>query len=203
MHVSPSTLSRVVRRLEDEVGATLFDRDNRSVTLTAEGRVFLTYAEQSLQSWASLQQAMQTPEVDARGSISLFCSVTAVHGVLSPVLAALRQQYPNIELQLHTGDQAEAVERVAEGQMDVAIAVRPPALSKRLNFDVLNYSPLQFIAPSIPCAVRAQVGGVGEVDLRQKPQGWWSAVSLILPGGDVVRVWQVARLQGCGGTPAR
>jgi LysR family positive regulator for ilvC len=201
MHVSPSTLSRVVQRLEEEVGATLFDRDNRSVTLTAEGRVFLSYAEQSLQSWASLQQAMQTPEVEARGSISLFCSVTAVHGVLSPVLAALRQQYPNIELQLHTGDQAEAVERVAEGQMDVAIAVRPPQLSKRLNFDVLTYSPLQFIAPSIPCAVREQVAGVNEAGLSTQSAGWWSALPFILQERGLVRDRSVAWLKGYGVKP--
>lgn len=202
MHVSPSTLSRVVQRLEEQVGASLFDRDNRHVTLTPAGRVFLNYTEQSLQQWASLQQAMQTPEVEARGSISLFCSVTAVHGVLSPVLAALRQQYPAIELQLHTGDQAEAVERVADGQVDVSIAVRPELLPKRLNFDVLTYSPLQFIAPSIHCAVREQVQGVSEADLAQQAKSWWQQLPFILQDRGVVRDRSVAWLKSYGVKPS-
>lgn len=40
MHVSPSTLSRALQRLEEEVNAKLFERDNRSVTLTHAGREF-------------------------------------------------------------------------------------------------------------------------------------------------------------------
>lgn len=40
MHVSPSTLSRTLQRLEDEVGCKLLERDNRSVTLTHAGEAF-------------------------------------------------------------------------------------------------------------------------------------------------------------------
>lgn len=201
MHVSPSTLSRVVQRLEEEVGASLFDRDNRSVRLTSEGQIFLAYAEQSLQQLATLQQQLQTPEVQARGSISLFCSVTAVYGVLSPVLEILRQQYPEIELQLHTGDQAEAVERVADGHIDVAIAIRPEQLSKRLNFDVLTYSPLQFIAPGIHCAVREQMQNVSATNLAKQSKDWWQQLPFILQERGVVRERSVAWLKGYGVKP--
>lgn len=202
MHVSPSTLSRVVQRLEQELGASLFDRDNRSVRLTSAGRSFLAYAEQSLQQWASLQQQLQTPEVQARGSISLFCSVTAVYGVLSPVLETLRQQYPQIELQLQTGDQAEAVERVAEGLVDVAIAIRPPQLSKRLNFDVLTYSPLQFIAPAVRCVVREQLAGITELELARQPADWWSSLPFLLQERGVVRERSLAWLKAYGVKPS-
>lgn len=201
MHVSPSTLSRVVQRLEEEVGASLFDRDNRSVRLTSAGQIFLAYAEQSLQQLATLQQQLQTPEVQARGSISLFCSVTAVYGVLSPVLETLRQQYPEIELQLHTGDQAEAVERVADGHVDVAIAVRPEQLSKRLNFDVLTYSPLQFIAPGIHCAVREQMQNVTAANLAEQSKDWWQQLPFILQERGVVRERSLAWLKGYGVKP--
>ena len=39
-HVSPSTLSRCIQRIEDELGSTLLVRDNRSVTLTVAGNLF-------------------------------------------------------------------------------------------------------------------------------------------------------------------
>ncbi len=44
MAVSPSTLSRAMQRLEQETGCALFERDNRSVVLTAEGRRLLASA---------------------------------------------------------------------------------------------------------------------------------------------------------------
>ncbi|MFT5063829.1 MAG: LysR family positive regulator for ilvC [Gammaproteobacteria bacterium] len=196
LHVSPSTLSRVVQRLEQELGSSLFDRDNRRVKLTPEGEVFLNYAQQNLEQLAILHEKLQKPEVQAKGSISLFCSVTAVYGVLSPVLETLRRQYPEIELQLHTGDQAEAIDRVADGQVDLAIAVRPPNLSKRLAFNLLTYSPLQFIAPSVPCAIRDQFAEVDPSNLQQQPKSWWLQLPFIIQERGVVRDHSIAWLKG-------
>jgi LysR family positive regulator for ilvC len=201
LHVSPSTLSRVVQRLEQELGSSLFDRDNRRVKLTPEGEVFLNYAQKNLEQLAILHEKLQKPEVQAKGSISLFCSVTAVYGVLSPVLETLRRQYPEIELQLHTGDQAEAIDRVADGQVDLAIAVRPPNLSKRLAFNLLTYSPLQFIAPSVPCAIRDQFAEVDPSNLQQQPKSWWLQLPFIIQERGVVRDHSIAWLKGFGIKP--
>jgi LysR family positive regulator for ilvC len=201
LHVSPSTLSRVVQRLEQELGSSLFDRDNRRVKLTPEGDVFLNYAQQNLEQLAILHEKLQKPEVQAKGSISLFCSVTAVYGVLSPVLETLRRQYPEIELQLHTGDQAEAIDRVADGLVDLAIAVRPPNLSKRLAFNLLTYSPLQFIAPSVPCAIRDQFAKVDPSNLQQQPKSWWLQLPFIIQERGVVRDHSIAWLKGFGIKP--
>ena len=50
-HVSPSALSRSIQQLEAEIGVALFDRDNRSVALTHEGKLFLPYAREALAEW--------------------------------------------------------------------------------------------------------------------------------------------------------
>ena len=57
-HISPSALSRTIRRLEDEVGAALFDRNNRSVSLTPAGRLFQEYARDALNDWESIRGAL-------------------------------------------------------------------------------------------------------------------------------------------------
>ena len=49
-YISPSALSRSIKQLEEEVGTDLFERDNRSVALTAEGKIFLDYARDSPRS---------------------------------------------------------------------------------------------------------------------------------------------------------
>ena len=55
LHVSPSTLSRAISRLEESVGAPLFERDNRTVTLTDAGRSCRLFAQDVVSSWQSLQ----------------------------------------------------------------------------------------------------------------------------------------------------
>lgn len=48
MHVSPSTLSRQIQRLEEDLGQALFVRDNRTVTLTEAGEELRVFAQQTL-----------------------------------------------------------------------------------------------------------------------------------------------------------
>ncbi|MBU0537802.1 MAG: LysR family transcriptional regulator, partial [Gammaproteobacteria bacterium] len=58
MHLSASAVSRSVMRLEEQVGVSLFERDNRRVQLTAAGREFLRYAEQAVVNWQSIIQRL-------------------------------------------------------------------------------------------------------------------------------------------------
>ena len=115
MHLSVSAVSRAIQRLEDEAGVALFERDRRSVRLTPAGREFLRYAEQAVLSWRSLSQRLRQQGESLQGEVSLFCSVTAAYSVLSTILETFRQRYPGIDLKLHTGDQADAVDRIADG----------------------------------------------------------------------------------------
>ena len=58
MHVSPSTLSRQIQRLEDDVGHALFLRDNRTVTLTEAGERLRQFAQQTLLQYQQLRHVM-------------------------------------------------------------------------------------------------------------------------------------------------
>jgi len=152
-HMTASALSRAVQRLEEEAGAALFLRDNRSVRLTPAGVEFRRFAADTLARWELFQQVLHAEEESLNGELRLYCSVTASYGVLSALLPPFRSRFPGIELQLHTGDQADATERVATGDDDLAIAARPDQLPRKLSFQTLGFSPLKFIAPVIDCAV--------------------------------------------------
>lgn len=161
-HMTPSAVSRAIQRLEQELGQCLFTRDNRSVQLTHAGEVFKRYALESLAQWDALQQNLCLDAKNLSGELRLYCSVTASYSILSAILPAFRQQYPGIEIKLHTGDQAQAVSRVLAGEEDIAIAAHPGELSKKLNFQTVTYSPLHFIAPSMPCQVSRQIEQQGK-----------------------------------------
>jgi LysR family positive regulator for ilvC len=182
LHLSPSTLSRAVQKLESDVGQRLFERDNRRVSLTTAGRQFLPYAEQSLGQWrAVVEQMRQSGEV-LRGEISLFCSVTAVYSLLAEILEVFRHRHPDIDLKVHTGDQAEALDRVLSRSEDVAITALPESLSGRMVFQPLIDSQLQLIAPTVNCAISEQLNA----SLADDPVSW-ADLPFILPERGVVR----------------
>ena len=146
-HISPSALSRSIKQLEDSVGAPLFLRDNRSVTLTREGQLFREYAGDTLRGWDSLRQSMRDDSDTLRGELSLYCSVTASYSFLYDILNDFRSNHPHIEIKLHTGDAAKAVERVQEAREDIAIGARPDSLPPGVVFQPIARSDLRFIGP--------------------------------------------------------
>lgn len=145
-HVSPSALSRCIQRLEDELGVSLFERNNRNVALTRAGNLFLTYARDSLGQWDAIRNELMEESGELHGEISMYCSVTASYSFLFDILARFRNDHPHVEIKLHTGDPEDAIARVLAGDEDIAIGARPGRLPSGLAFRLIEFSPLVFIA---------------------------------------------------------
>lgn len=171
MHLSPSAISRTIKRMEEEVGQRLLERDKRSVQLTAAGSSLLLYARQQLAQWRGFVDSLRPDYQMLHGEISLYCSVTAAYSLLARLLSDFRSRYPAIELKLHTGDQADAIDRALSGEDDLAIAALPEKISKKLQVQTLAQSPLVFIAPAFNCVVREQI----EVEVPS-----WEQIPLII-----------------------
>lgn len=169
-HISPSAVSRTIRQLETELDTPLFYRDNRRVQLTREGERFRDYARQALADWEAVRLALQDDQRILRGELSLYCSVTASYSFLHDMLSNFRQNFPRIEIKLHTGDPAQAVERVLSGTEEIAIGARPSQLPAGIMFRALARSPLLFIAPaSQPQLAERLSGKAGTETWRDVP----------------------------------
>lgn len=147
-HVSPSTLSRTISQLEAEIDAALFVRDNRSVSMTDAGKTFLVFARETLAQWQAVKLACVEEQGQLKGALNFYCSVTASYSFLYNILANFRQQHPKVEIRLHTGDPALAIERVLSGQEDFSIAARAEIMPKEVRFKRLTFSPLVLIQPT-------------------------------------------------------
>ncbi len=192
-NISPSALSRQIKRLEEEVGATLFVRDNRSVRLSPAGAQLREYASEMIGRLDALCASFEAPRGVLRGEIALYCSVTACYSVLPDIIARLRAAHPAIHLKLQTGDEALAVQRVQEGAADVAVAALPDALPRALAFKTVTRTPLVFVAPDVPCAVAELVAR------RQIP---WSEVPMILSEQGLTRKRVDAWFRAQGASPS-
>ena len=178
-HLAPSSLSRVIRRMEQELGTSLFERDSRKVKLTRAGQAFMVYAEQSCRSWAEFKRSIRGEEVLLRGELSLFCSVTASYSFLDDILGQFRQQYPAIEIKVHTGDSAVTLDRLSAESEDLGIAALPEKVPPQFAVLELSNSPLVFIGPN--------KGALAGNWLKQKGFTRWNETPLILSEKGLVR----------------
>ena len=182
-HLSPSAVSRQIQKLEEHWNCRLFERDNRHVSLTVAGRSALAEVEEILDRWRSLGISMQRDGTELRGEVSIYCSVTASHSLISGMLAQWRRRQPGVELQLHTGDEAHAISRVMRGDEDLAIAAQPKRLAERVSFMPLATTPLVFIAPRTPSPALELLQQAGNRPERMD----WARVPMIVPESGVGR----------------
>jgi LysR family positive regulator for ilvC len=171
-HISTSTLSRVIQRLESSVGCAILHRNNRTVMLTAPGEQLQKYAEQQLEQWQLLQLSLNQKQAQLQGKLHIYCSVTAAYSHLPPLLDRFREQHPLVEIMLTTGDAAEALDQLEKHSVDFAIAAKPENLSNSFHFHHLAEIPLAVIAPTMACSVQ---------QLLQGEQLIWSEIPIILP----------------------
>jgi len=179
-HLSASALSRSIRQLEGELGATLFRRDNRSVALTPQGETFLAFARELLTGWDQVRHTLRAQAGVLQGEVSLYCSVTASYSFLHQLLSRLRRDHPRIEIKLHTGDPEHAMARVQAGQEDIAIGARPDALPAGLAFKPITRSRLVFIG-------QARDPRPKQLSRRRPDPAQWAATPMILPESGLAR----------------
>jgi LysR family positive regulator for ilvC len=177
-HISASALSRAIQRLERDVGWPLFERDRRTVRLTAAGARLVDHARDTLERWEGLNHELRARPNPLHGSIALFASVTACQSFLPGILSGFRERFPDIHIRLETGYAADALEMLEQGAVDVTVAALPDRVPASLIARVLTHTPLVFIAPASPCEVQRLVAR------RPLP---WGEVPIVLPASGLAR----------------
>ena len=99
-HVSQPSLSHQVMKLEDELGARLFNRKGHLVDLTPFGEAFLPKIESVLQQLQDAQTQIREMAKVEKGTVTLGVIPTITPFLLPNVLASFLKQYPMIELKV-------------------------------------------------------------------------------------------------------
>jgi DNA-binding transcriptional LysR family regulator len=116
-----SGLSASIRALEAELGADLFVRSTRRVSLTAAGQALLPEARRTLASARAGRDAVAAVEGLQRGTLAIGISQVLPSRVdLPATIAAFQRSYPAIEVRLSQGGPAEHVAALREGRLDLS-----------------------------------------------------------------------------------
>lgn len=100
--MAPSPLTQTIK-LEKSLGAELFERNTRTVSLTAAGLSFLPHARKIIEEPDLARRAATTETGRFYGRLGFGLSAALNHKTLPPLARALQQRYPELELTLSVG----------------------------------------------------------------------------------------------------
>ncbi|MGE0797569.1 MAG: LysR family transcriptional regulator [Lautropia sp.] len=145
-HVSPSAFSQIISRLEDEVGARLFSRDTRNVSLTAEGEVFAQGARRITAEIRTAMGELSDRVAGRTGQVGLAAAASLCAAFLPSVMATFRASHPNVTVRLHDDVSAGALERVRQGHADLGL-VTSPGDPREFHSTLLFDEPFRLLCP--------------------------------------------------------
>jgi len=143
--LTPSGVSRAIARLEQRVGARLFDRNARRVELTEAGRRLHAEAAPLLTGILEAAESIREDAGRARGKLKANVDPWFARVVLAPRLPEFFAAYPELTLQLRVTNAAE--DMLSDG-VDLAVRFGPPAASAAITRKVLETRVVTVAAPS-------------------------------------------------------
>ncbi|WP_225028799.1 LysR family transcriptional regulator [Xinfangfangia pollutisoli] len=120
LHMTPSTVSKLVARIEERLGVRLVERSTRALTLTAEGQFYYERSRDLLGRIEDTEQQLTQGGAEPEGLVRINSSVSFGTAGIEPLLPAFFQRYPKITLDLSLSD--EVVDLYLE-RADVAFRV--------------------------------------------------------------------------------
>jgi DNA-binding transcriptional LysR family regulator len=146
LHLAQQSLSQQIQALERGLGVRLFDRDTRGTRLTAAGQVFLAEARSVLARLDSAVVVVQRADRGEIGRLNLAFLTSTTNYMLPPVVRAMRERFPDLELTTYDVPIDELVAGLRTGRFDAAFT-RPP-LVPDLETRVLAVEPVCVVLPA-------------------------------------------------------
>jgi LysR family transcriptional regulator, low CO2-responsive transcriptional regulator len=159
-------ISSQIRSLEEEVGAKLLDRSGGKVSLTASGKLFLKFADESLDARKATITAIAETERVPRGEILVGANEGTCLHILPEVFAQFKKQYPDVSVSIKRADYAKVLESVIDNSVDFGV-VSLPVNDNRLTAVLIHKDELIVIVP--PRHPLAKLKAASAEDIAQYP----------------------------------
>ncbi|GAB4256748.1 MAG: LysR substrate-binding domain-containing protein [Thermoleophilia bacterium] len=172
LHVSQPALSYQIKRLENEVGARLFHRQTRRVSLTSDGKAFLPLAQDVLRKADEALRVMDERLGVERGEVSLGTIPSVGVQIIPHILSTFRRNFPGIEVRVAEAGSVDLAAKVTAGELDLAIVSSAPPNHQSLEITPLITEELLLVLPA-----GHELAEHSSVDLRRLADYEW-----VLPG---------------------
>jgi len=156
--VTQPSLSQQIRKLENELGVTLFDRSSRGAVATEAGRALLPRAQRILAEVRETFAGVKEDVEAGRGPLSVGAIPTIAPYLMPPVLSRFLNEHPDCELTVHEDLTERLIEAVVDHELDAAV-MSTPVDHPALHVEVIGREPLLVVAPAgspLPSRLRVE-----------------------------------------------
>ncbi len=147
VNMTQPTATKLIQDLEATVGFALFERSRRGMRPTAYGDVMIRHARLMQMEIIRTRAELDSLSKGTSGTIKIGAVISAIPFLLAKAVAALKQQYPGLQVSVDVNTSDVLVPALLNGQLDVLLA-RPLVLSDRSEFDYIELidEPLKVVA---------------------------------------------------------
>ena len=121
LHISQPAISQSIKKLEDQLGGTLFLRSNKGMELTEEGKMFYEYVKGALELIGNAENEFTSFKDLSKGEIKVGCSTTLTKLILMDALENFHKDYPNININIVNGLTSNLINDLKLGKLDFVI----------------------------------------------------------------------------------
>lgn len=121
LHISQPAISQSIKKLEDQLGGTLFLRSNKGMELTEEGKMFYEYVKGALELIGNAENEFTSFKDLSKGEIKVGCSTTLTKLILMDALENFHKDYSNININIVNGLTSNLINDLKLGKLDFVI----------------------------------------------------------------------------------
>lgn len=131
-------ISIAIKKLEDEIGAPLFDRSRKDVTLTDAGRVLYEYAQKIINLRGQAVSAIEELRQLHSGKVSIGANESTSLYFLPRIILAFRERYPNIKVEVFRSSSERLPQDIKDRNLDFGIVSFEPTDGEVESFPIME-----------------------------------------------------------------
>ena len=144
LHVAQPPISRQLALLEDELGVTLFLRNNKGIVLTEAGRCIYQQSQQMFQSLRAMADSVRDISAGVRGYLKVGIIYSNVQ-IATSLLKEYHKRFPQVELYVRMGSPGDLLEDLEQGELHVLFLRSRSERTYGLQELVLGEDPLELV----------------------------------------------------------
>ena len=121
LHISQPAISQAIKKLEDQLGGTLFLRSNKGMELTSEGEMFFDYVKGALELINNAENEFTSFKDLSKGEIKIGASTTLTKIILMDAVKSFYKDYPNININITNDLTSNLIIDLEKGKLDFVI----------------------------------------------------------------------------------
>lgn len=145
LHISQPAISQSIKKLEDQLGGTLFLRSNKGMELTEEGKMFYEYVKGALELINNAENEFTSFKDLSKGEVKIGCSTTLTKLVLINSLKDFHIDYPNININITNDLTSNLINDLKLGKLDFVIFNESNIKETNLNLEKIKELKQGFI----------------------------------------------------------